>query len=313
MKTSPIIFMPTRPLKPVKPPRPLKPVKPTRPLKPAKPTRPLKPVKPTRPLKPVKPTRPHPVKPPRPLKPAKPTKPLKPAKPLKPIKPFGPLKPQVGSPSAELARETRQILKLKEDIATSFWDLGQCLMTVHDRVLYTHEGFASFEQYLARGVSIPRTTAYRLMDLRRNFSRALARKHGQTKLIASIEFAKATPEQDRPIDVLAYQIEARGPDGKMQFKPFNDASGGEIKLAAARIRRRNSKKPKPVSEPGIFARPAWQTEALRSLRAIAPQAEFKISTGKGSDPKITLTLSNLPRSRLREALERLARAIPESH
>ena len=224
---------------------------------------------------------------------------------------MGPLKPQVGSPSAELARETRQILKLKEDIAVSFWDLGQRLLRVRDRVLYTHDGFVSFEQYLSKGVSIPRTTAYRVMDLARNFSRVLARKHGQSKLVASIELSKATPEQDRPIDVLAYQIEVRGPDGKMQFKPFKDVTGQEIKLAAARIKRRLSKKPQVGSPPAISAQFAWQAEARRALRAIAPRAEFKIVTGKGRDPKIKLTLSKVPRSRLREALERLARALPE--
>ena len=303
---------PPKPIKPFHPVKPLRPLNPAKPLKPLKPVRPAKPLKPVRPAKPLKPEPLKPVRPAKPLKPAKPAKPLKPVRPAKPLKPVRPLKPQVGTPLAELARETRRILRLKEEISTRFWDLGQSLLRVHDRVLYTHDGFVSFEQYLSRGVSISKTTAYRLMDLSRNFSRALARKHGQTKLVASIELAKVTPEKDRPIDVLAYQIEVRGIDGKMQLKPFIEVSGQEIKRAAARIRRRLRKKQQLASAPAIFLQPTWQKEALRSLRAIAPRADFKISTGKGADPELTLTLSGLPRSRLREALERLAMSVPES-
>ncbi|MBN2498249.1 MAG: hypothetical protein JXR96_26900 [Deltaproteobacteria bacterium] len=273
--------------------------------KPSKPLKPLKTPKPLKPLKPLKPTKP--LTPRKPLEPQKPQTPLKPQKPLEPQKPLKPREPR----STELARETAKILALKEEIGIRFWDLGQCLLRVHDDVLYTQDGLESFEQYLEERVSMSRTSAYRLMDLARNFSRSLARKHGQAKLLAAIELAKATPEQDQPIDVLAYQIEVRGADGKMRPKPFEKASGQEIKRAAQRIRRRQSTKPQRVSQPSISVQLSWQTQALRALRAVAPRAMLEIRSGRGADPELSLTISGLPRSRLREALARLVRCVPE--
>ena len=253
-----------------------------------------------------------PQKPLRPLKPIKIPRPLKPTKPTRPPKPF---KPQPVAPSKELSRETAKILRLKDEIGVRFWDLGQCLIRVHDQAIYAQGGFESFEQYLGRkGVGIGRSTAYRLMELARNFGRDIARKHGKTKLLASIDLAKATPEEDRPIDVLAYQIEVPNKNGKSQFKPFKDASSNEIKRAAQRINRQKAKKPHLVPMPHQYPKPAWQTEAQRSLRAIAPKAKLTIQTAKakGPDPEITMTLSGIPRSKLRAALIRLAQAAPES-
>ena len=284
---------------PPKPPKPVKPLKVPRPVRPIKTPRPVKPIKTPRPVKPIKTPRPvRPLKIPRPLRPAKPSKPAK---------------PQFGNQASELARETAKILRLKEEVGVRFWDLGQCLLRVHDEALYSQAGFENFEQYLGRrGVSIARTTAYRFMEIARHFSREIARKHSQSKLFASIDLAKATPEQDRPIDVLAYQIEVRSADGKTQFKPFKNASSHEIKRAAQRIKRRQAKKPHLVPMPQQYPKPTWQKEALRSLRAIAPKAKLTIQTGKGSDPEITMTLSGLLRSKLRAALTRLAQAAPES-
>ncbi|MBN2496740.1 MAG: hypothetical protein JXR96_19270 [Deltaproteobacteria bacterium] len=259
----------------------------------------LKPLRTTKPIKPLKPLKPKPIK----------ATPLKPAKPLKPATPLQPK----SDPEPDLARETTKILRLKEEIGERFWDLGQCLLRVHDRALYTQAGFESFEQYLGKkGVDIGKSTAYRLMDLAKNFSRELARKHGQSKLMAAIELAASTPEEDRPIDVLAYQVETRK-DGKTVIKPFKDATVREIKGAAQRQRiqiQRVQQKPRPL--PGSQPKPAWQAEALRSLRAIAPEAKLSVKTGKGTDPEMAIELAGIPRSRLREALARLARAVPEA-
>ena len=244
------------------------------------------------------PVKPH--KPLKPLKPIKAQKPLKPAMPLKPIKPL-PLAPSKG-----LNRETATILRLKEEVGERFWDLGQCLVRVHDRALYTQAGFDNFEQYLGRrGVNIHKSMAYRLMNLARNFSRFIARKHGQSKLLAAIELTKATPQDDQPIDVLAYQIEIRDKAGKTTSTPFEKASVREIKLAANRIRRRNNPKP-------LTLKPAWQTAAKRALRKVAPRAKIEITSAPGTDPKIKLTLSNIPQSKLRAALKNFAEFLPEA-
>ncbi|MBW2702913.1 MAG: hypothetical protein JRF33_18995 [Deltaproteobacteria bacterium] len=244
------------------------------------------------------PKKPYPVKP---LKPLKPVKPLKPLKPVKPVKPLKPLKPMPTKPLTGLDRETQKILALKEEIGQRFWELGQCLIRVHDQRLYS-PGFDSFERYLGRrGVNISKPTAYRMMDVARNFSRFIARKHGQTKLLAAIDLTRATPEDDRPVDVLAYQIEVRE-SGKVSQKTFTKASSREIKLAANRIKRKYNPKPKPL-------KPTWQLQAQRAVRAIAPKAKLQIKMGAGRDPEVKLTLSGVPQSKLREALIRLTQVV----
>ncbi len=248
-----------------------------------------------------------PPKKPFPFKPFKPVTPLKPAKPTKPVTP---LKPQPMKPITALDRETQKILQLKEEIAQRFWELGQCLIRVHDQQLYS-PGFSSFDRYLGRkGVHLNRSTAYRLMDVARNFSRFIARKHGQTKLLAAIELAKATPEKDKPVDVLAYQIEVRE-SGQVSNKTFAKASSREIKLAANRIKRRNQA-PKPLGEPRPFPKPAWQADALRALRKVAPKAKMELTSGPGKNPALKLTLSGIPRSKLRAALTSFASVVPEA-
>ncbi|MBW2704284.1 MAG: hypothetical protein JRF33_25985 [Deltaproteobacteria bacterium] len=235
-----------------------------------------------------------------------PLKPLKPLKPLMPFKPTKPGKPLPMKPLTEIEKETKKILQLKEEIGQNFWELGQCLLRVSDRQTYKQAGFKTFDRYLGRlGVNINRSTAYRLMDVARNFSRFIARKHDQSKLIAAIELTKATPQDDQPIDVLAYQIEIRDKAGKTTSTPFEKASVREIKLAANRIRRRN--KPKP-----LLHKPAWHNAAKRALRKVSPRAKIEITTGPGTDPKIKLTLSGIPQSKLREALKNFAEFLPEA-
>ncbi len=71
---------------------------------------------------------------------------------------------------------------------------------------------------------------------------------------------------------------------------------GEIKLAANRIKRRHNPKP-------LLHKPAWHNAAKRALRKVSPRAKIEITTGPGTDPKIKLTLSGIPQSKLREAFK----------
>ena len=76
----------------------------------------------------------------------------------------------------ELDRETSKILRLKEEISKNFWDLGASLCRVHDKKLYQATGYEFFEEYLAKELKIGRSTAYRLMELARNFMLSLCPK-----------------------------------------------------------------------------------------------------------------------------------------
>ena len=130
----------------------------------------------------------------------------------------------------------------------NLWDLGTSLCRVHDKKLYQISGY-NFDEYLAKEVKIGRSTAYRLMELARNFSRETAIKFGQTKLLGAIAYAKATPEQDRPVDVTRYEIEVKTPSGKKATKSFKNATSREIKRAADLLRRRLKPKEPAASFP----------------------------------------------------------------
>jgi len=139
----------------------------------------------------------------------------------------------------ELRRETENILRLKGEIAQKFWDIGKSLGRIAGKDLFEEDGYGSFEEYLRKEVKISSARAYRLIEMSNKFSRETAYKYGQDKIRGAIEYAKATQEKDRPYDVTRYEIEVRGPAGKITMKPFSEASGSEIKRAAAGLRRSN--------------------------------------------------------------------------
>ncbi len=115
------------------------------------------------------------------------------------------------SPLGEVERETKNILRLKVEIARTFWDLGKSLDRVNENELYLAAGCRSFEGYLRKEVKIGRSNAYRLIEMSRKFTKATALRHGQEKLMGMIEYAKATPEDDRRSSHRRGQVRDRGP------------------------------------------------------------------------------------------------------
>ncbi len=214
----------------------------------------------------------------------------------------------------ELERETEKILHLKTEISRNFWELGSSLVRVEDNELFRAAGYRTLEEYLRREVKVGRSTAYKVMKLARNFSKDTAQVFGQEKLLGAIAYAKATPEDERPIDVTRYEIEVRGPSGKMEKKPFEEASVKEIDRATDRLRR----KQRSVLSPAPAGRLLDTAEGRLSLllsRAdqffgtMNPRPRLELSIAKkGSDPVVSLKLSNLPWSRLTEVLVYLAGA-----
>ena len=217
----------------------------------------------------------------------------------------------------ELRRETENILRLKGEIAQKFWDIGKSLGRIAEKDLFKEDGYGSFEEYLRKEVKISSARAYRLIEMSNKFSRETAYKYGQDKIRGAIEYAKATPEADRPFDVTRYEIEVRGPAGKITVKPFSEASGREIERAAARLRRRKERDLTRAPEPSSLfpaKEPRARLDMLQSraddfLGTMSPRPRLELSVaGQGSDPVISLKLSNLPLSRLTEVLVYLAGA-----
>ena len=218
------------------------------------------------------------------------------------------------SPLKELERETEKILHLKTEILRNCWELGRSLGNINDNELYRAAGYRTFGEYLRKEVEVGRTVAYDMIKLAKEFSKDTVQVFGQEKLLGAIALAKATPEDDRPIDVTRYEIEVRGPSGKMEKKPFEEASVKEIDRATDRLRR----KQRSVLSPAPAGRLLDTAEGRLSLllsRAdqffgtMNPRPRLELSIAKkGSDPVVSLKLSNLPWSRLTEVLVYLAGA-----
>ncbi len=231
------------------------------------------------------------------------------------------------SPLEELEQETRTILRLKGEIAQKFWDLGKAMDKVLKGRLYLEKGFDTFEEYLEKEVVIGRSTAFRLIDLSRKFSRETAYLYGQEKLLGAIAYAKATPVQDRPIDVTRYEIEVIDKSGKVSMKPFADASGKEIKRAADRLKRRQKRELEkaPVARlftpassgkvaEGVGAKvESFVSRAREMLGVVKPGPVLEVSVDSGGgDPEVSLSIAGVRVSRLVEVLRIVARAAGEA-
>ncbi len=133
--------------------------------------------------------------------------------------------------------------------------------------------------------------------------------------VCAIDYAKATPEQDRPVDVTRYEIEVKTPSGKKVTKSFKKASSREIKRAANLLRRRLKPKepaaPFPISSlAGLLSGKMLKcriapclSRAKEKLKDMSPRPTVSLTyVKKGADPLVDLRISNVHASRVPEAL-----------
>jgi hypothetical protein len=102
---------------------------------------------------------------------------------------------------AALDALTGEIGALKSDIGRAVYEIGTRLERVHDEALWRAGDYNGFEDYLARGVAISRSTAYRFMRIADHFNAEIARRYGPEKLDAAIRYLRATPVEERPGDL----------------------------------------------------------------------------------------------------------------
>lgn len=89
-------------------------------------------------------------------------------------------------------------------IGRAVFEIGSRLKRVHDDALWQVVDYTGFEDYLARGVAISRSTAYRFMRIADYFNAEIARRYGPEKLDAAIRYLRATPVEERPGDQPAF-------------------------------------------------------------------------------------------------------------
>lgn len=140
--------------------------------------------------------------------------------------------------SRALESATREIVRLKQAIGSSFYELGRVLARVRDERLYEAGGHATFEDYLDQAVEISRATAYKFIRVATVFSERFAVEWGADKLVAALRYIDATPEDEKPSDIPKLSIPVVSEDGKVTKKPIAKASVREIERASQSVSRK---------------------------------------------------------------------------
>lgn len=144
------------------------------------------------------------------------------------------------TPSAvAISRLSRQAQALAADIAEHFYELGRIFAHIVDGERYREAGSETFADYVRDEVGLSRATAYRAMDLYRNYSAGVARRFRISKLEAGLAYLRATPRQERPGDLIAATLRIRGQGGRFVRRKFIDASVKEIHQATALVLAEN--------------------------------------------------------------------------
>lgn len=103
---------------------------------------------------------------------------------------------------ARLAREARALVSLvkrrRTEIVDAFYDIGEALTRLKPREMWTALGQKSFAQLCEKTLSLSVTFAEQLIGVVARMTRDQAIAMGQTRAIAMVDLAAATPEDDTP-------------------------------------------------------------------------------------------------------------------
>lgn len=165
-----------------------------------------------------------------------------------------PSKAAKGSPIVAKARAARRdaavearalvadITEKKRQISDAFYDIGVALEKLATPRLYAALGYASFEALAKHELELSRTVAYRLMAIPAQLTRKRALALGQTKALALIELAAATPESDTAEELAKGKVTVRG--HRTPIEPRKMTS--RAILRAAQVERRSHGKRVPA-------------------------------------------------------------------
>jgi hypothetical protein len=143
---------------------------------------------------------------------------------------------------ARLVAEAKELIALvrrrKDDIADAFYDIGEALAKLKSREMIVALGLRSFAEVCETKLSMSASFAEQLIDVARSMSRQEAIAMGQSKAIALVGIAQATPQGDTPGEIFrAGRIDLPG----RASVDVRKASVREITRAAKRLRDAHDK------------------------------------------------------------------------
>jgi hypothetical protein len=137
-----------------------------------------------------------------------------------------------------LLAEARGLVALvsrrKKEIAEAFYDIGEALARLRQEDMLAVLGRRSFAEMCERDAGVSATTGQRLVEITLSMTREQAIEMGQTKAMAMVSLADATPEADTPAGL--YRKKAVALPGGKKISP-RAASANELEEAATRLRQ----------------------------------------------------------------------------
>ncbi len=168
-----------------------------------------------------------------------------------------------------------EIREKRRQIEDAFYDIGAALAKLAAPRLYTALGHASFAALAQKELGFSAVTAEKLIAITKNLTRRRALSLGQTKSLALIRLAAATPEADTAEELARGKITVRGhrrpiAPGKM--------SARQIEQAARVERRAHAKKPTGAGAPsdGLAEAEAWAARANARLEKVDAHARVEV-------------------------------------
>lgn len=126
---------------------------------------------------------------------------------------------------------TNEIHRLKGAVGRGMYEVGVRLGRIVDERLWLSRGYTSFEHYLEEGVSFSRSTGYKLIRIARQFDAEFAERYGVEKLELGLRYLEATPERDRPSNLVATDLRFRDSSGRFRSVSFHEATPSQIREA----------------------------------------------------------------------------------
>ena len=179
------------------------------------------------------------------------------------------------------AAEARTILdeirEKKRQIEDAFYDIGVALTTLSQKRLYSALGHRSFGAMVESELGIALATAKRLMAIPKQLTRKRALSLGQSKSLALIRLAAATPERDTAEELARGTVTVRG--HRAPIRP-GKMSAREIERAVRTERSAHRSESKRPADAALARAEEWAKRAEAKLRTSDPTARVSLKQGR---------------------------------
>ncbi len=201
----------------------------------------------------------------------------------------------------------RLVVEIREHAGRAgreIYEVGRRLLRIRDQRLFEGDGYATFGVFADEALPFSRRQANRLIRIAGHFNAAIAARYGIEKLDLMLRWMEATPEEERPGDLLASDIRVRGGKGRFASVALHVATATQIREAIALLRE---------SKEGArrVRLPVAVRKRARSLSDALPPAPSglgrgdRVSLRQGKDGVIGVTFRDIPVTSLEDFIEAL--------